>query len=201
MKIYRAVSFERREIIHPVDDADWENFTVRLNGRPQKENWTPIPVRIVKEEYDGTKWMPATSPWLGSHALVFKEDAAIKLGAFLTDAGELLPLECADEPLYVWQPLCIVDALDIDSSDVSRFSDGRLMRIRRHAFRSEMLDGVVAFKIPNLRSSCIYLSERAVQVMSPVVSDGLGFEVIWDSEKKKPNQAPEPMPLKRHGLS
>jgi hypothetical protein len=184
MKIYRAGAPEASELVHPIDDSDWETFDLKLNGTSQKDGWKPIAVRLVKQEYDGTPWTSSLSPWLGGHSLVFKQDAAIKLGRFLVDTGELLPLVCDEEPLYVWQPLCVVDAVDIDSSDVWRFKDGRLSYINRYAFIENKLEDVDAFKVPNLRVRGVFFSERAVQTIASVISSGLRFDVVWDSEKK-----------------
>src|SRR5262245_53475280 len=132
MKIFTAAPATRHELVHPVDSADWETLYKLLDGRSQTKNWQSIAVTIIKEEHDGSPFAETASPWLGSFALVFKQDALIRLGNYLSRIGEILPLICSQEPLYVWQPVNIIDALDVGASEVRRFRTGRVMLITRH---------------------------------------------------------------------
>ena len=111
--------------------------------------------------------------------------------SFSDGIGEILPLQCKDEPLFVWQPLAVIDALDKASSNVRRFKNCRIMRIRRHVFVAARIEGVEAFKIPDLRVSPIFFSEHAVQVISAAVGPGLEFNAVWSSRDEEPNHRVE----------
>jgi hypothetical protein len=50
-------------------------------------------MRIIRED-EGQTLHESDSPWLGSHALVFKARAVKALGPLLREYGELLPLLC-----------------------------------------------------------------------------------------------------------
>jgi hypothetical protein len=102
-----------------------------------------------------------------------------------------LPLNCSDEPLYVWHPLAVINALDISASELRRFESGRIMGITRHAFIGERLSGVEAFKIPDLRVSPIFYTESVVQRISAVVGATVEFKLVWRAVQQGPNQTLE----------
>lgn len=60
-----------------------------------------------------------------------------------------------------------------------RFSNGRVMRMTRHAFRPDVISGVDLFKIPNLRVSPTYVSERFVERVKAAGLRGLVFNKVW----------------------
>jgi hypothetical protein len=192
MKIFDALGAANHELVHPI--GGWDTLIDLLDGTPRKASWRPIRVKIVKEN-ESRPLLRSESPWLCmSFALVFREDALLKLGDFLSHNGEVLPLLCDEAPLYVWQPTTVIDAIDFEASDVRRFDSGRLMYVRRYAFHSGRVEGVQAFKTPDLRAGSIFFSESAAQAISHVVGPHLKFRLIWTDESKPPNKAPEPTP-------
>jgi hypothetical protein len=111
--------------------------------------------------------------------LVLTARAVHILGERLQGFGELLPLSCADAELYVYNPLHIVDALDEERSEIVRFSSGRVMRITRHVFRTEVLAGVPIFKIPQLTRGSIFVAAELVQAVKAAGLQGTNFERVW----------------------
>jgi hypothetical protein len=74
----------------------------------------------------------------------------------------------------------VIDALDEQSSEISRFTSSEtIMRIKRYIFQSNLLLGVDIFKIPNLRLSPTFLSERFVQAWTMAGLSGLVFNEVW----------------------
>lgn len=59
-----------------------------------------------------------------------------------------------------------------------RFSSGKIMRINRYAFRAELVHAVDVFKIPNLRLSPTFLSERVVNTWRASGIRGVTFEKV-----------------------
>ncbi len=172
---------ESAELCLPVDDADFERFVDEVNGLPRAATWRPISVAIVRKD-EGVRLHGSDSPWLGEHALILRERAVEAMGPLLESCGELLPLRCADARSVDFNRW-LLDALDEDASTVDRLpSSGRIMWIRRHVFRPGFVTGIDAFKIPNLRSSATYVSERFVERWTAAGLVGLTFEEIWRSD-------------------
>jgi hypothetical protein len=97
----------------------------------------------------------------------------------LSKNGELLPLMCEGAELFVFNPVRLEDALDEAESDVKRFSGGRIMMITRHAFRPDVINGIDAFKIPNLRVSPTYVGEAFMTRWKNGGLTGLDFKQVW----------------------
>jgi len=180
MEVYVPLSAEGFELCHPQHKEDFETFNTQINGMPRQMTWRPIPVRLVHED-EGRKLAPSDSPWLGSHALIFRQPPINQLAALLKRHGELLPLACSEADLFVFNATRIDDALDEQASAVTRFSTGRLMRVSRYAFRTTAVSGADIFKIPNLRISPTFVSERVVEAWSLAGLRGLVFNKVWSS--------------------
>jgi hypothetical protein len=118
---------------------------------------------------------------LGKHAPVLKDPASRALSPALLTDGELLPLACDDAQLVVFNVTTVLDALDLDQSDVVRFpSSGRIMKVRSHAFRSIPGD-VRAFKVPELLSGgTVFVTEEVVAAAAGASLRGVGFELLWE---------------------
>ena len=127
----------------------------------------------------GKKLRESDSPWLSDQTLIFRAAPAMVLESMLTKYGELLPLECEEAELVAFNVTCVVDALDEQGSELTRFGDGRIMMIDRHAFRPSPIASVDAFKIPNLRFSPTYVSDRFVDLWKKSGLRGLSFTEIW----------------------
>jgi hypothetical protein len=189
MQIFRAFGADGHELIHPV--GGWDLPTALLNGTSRKSSWTPLRVKVVKAESDGTPFARSDCPsFCVSYALVFREDAMLKLGAFLAKTGETLPLTSDEGPLFIWHPLTVVPAVDLKASIVWRFKDGRLMDIRRYVFIPERVRGLDAFKISELKVSPIFFSKRAVDILSSVLGHHLDFKLVWSDEESSVSPQP-----------
>jgi hypothetical protein len=158
-------------------------FTIRRDLVAKADTWVPHRVSLITEDEDGIPWRRSQSPWLCmSYALTFREPAISRLSGYLSEIGEILPLECDDGPLFIWQPLTVVDALDARASDIVRFKSGRLMRVRRHVFVGSKLAGIDAFKIPDDGGFEAFFTERAVEIISSVVGTDIDFKLLWSEE-------------------
>jgi uncharacterized protein DUF1629 len=177
--VYVPYPSEGFELCQPLKQEDFETINVRVNGEHRKETWHPIAMQLIRED-EGERLAPSDSPWLGSHALVFKRATLDALGAELRKHGELLPLLCSEEELVVFNPTRILDALDQKRSSVQRFNSGRIMRVSRYAFRPEAIEGVEVFKIPDLRVSPTFVSSRIVRLWTDARLKGLEFKRIWE---------------------
>jgi hypothetical protein len=136
-------------------------------------------VSLIRKDR-GKKLKPSDAPWLASYALILRRAAADALAPELLRSGEYLPLSCAEAELVIVNPWNL-DALDENASSVQRFGDGGIIRIARHVFLPDRLEGVSAFKLPNLRVSPTFVGERVVALWRQSRLRGLVFKQVWDS--------------------
>src|SRR5215471_4808215 len=122
MKIYAINGSEGYELCYPEDRNDVGPIVTLINGSERRRTWSPIRMQIIKEDERG-HLRESDSPWFGSDALIFRPRAVNALRSLLEASGELLPLAPANAGLQIYNPTYVVDALDEDSSQLSR-SDG-----------------------------------------------------------------------------
>ena len=99
------------------------------------------------------------------------------MGTFLRSNGEILPLNCKDATLAMYNPTRVIDALDEAKSTITRFRDGRIMMIKRHVFHRDKIANVDVFKLP-MRASDTYVSQRFVDLWMSHGLKGLAFEHV-----------------------
>lgn len=176
--IYVPLGSDGYELCQPVRQDDFETLNSLINGIPRASKWAPIPMRILSTE-DQRNLIRSDAPWLGSHALIFKSGAAESLEAILCANGELLPLVCEVEPgLKIYNPTRLIDALDEDRSAVVRFQSGKIMMVQRYAFRPDVIGDIDIFKIPNLRVSPTFVTQRFVDCWKSSGLKGLDFNRV-----------------------
>lgn len=177
--VYLPVGTDGYELCHPIGVTDFERINVEVNGVSRGPRWIAPPMRLVHED-EGKRLSESDSPWLGSHALIFRARAARALDNILQRYGELLPVECNEADMSIYNVTRVIDALDEQASSLVRIPSGRLMTIQRYAFRAEVVRDVDIFKIPNLRVSPTYVSHRFVEFWRSSGLTGLEFKRLWE---------------------
>ncbi len=176
--IYVPQAAEGFEFCHPERQEDFETLHVTLDGTPRQATWRSPPMRLIRED-EGRSLAKSDSPWLGSHALLFRRQALGELEALLLSYGELLPVACSEPDLVFFNVTRVLDALNEQASSILRLSSGRMMLVTRHAFHPEIVSGVDIFKIPSLRVSPTFVSKRFVERVNAVGLRGLVFNKVW----------------------
>jgi hypothetical protein len=177
MRVYLALQATGYEFCRPSRQDDFETVNVQINGASRGATWKPIPVHIVHEDR-GRSLKPSDAPWLESHALVFRPKASRALETLLLEHGELLPLACDEAPLAILNVTRVVDALDEQASDITRFSSGRVMMVNRHVFHADAIGNAAMFKIPNLRVSPTFVTQRFIDAWGSAGLEGLQFKPL-----------------------
>jgi hypothetical protein len=176
-RIYEPALRDGWEWALPVNEN--ENLTVvEAFGKPLGATWTPIRMKVLRQDERGRRLKEADMPWMGEHVLILKPRAVSALQDLCLQAGELLPLACDDAELVAWNVTKIVDALDREKSKVLRFSGGRVMSIIQHHFKPETVEGLVAFRIPEVRTS-IFLGPAFIQRVKEAGLSGTRFKEVW----------------------
>ena len=179
MNVYVPLGAEGFELCHPVHESDFETINAKVDGTERSRTWLPLHVRLVGED-EGMLLKQSDSPWLGAHALILRERAMRAMRPLLHQHGEFLPLDCDGASLVLLNPV-VADLLDESLSSVARFSNGRIMRIRKHVFRSGVDATTPAFKIPNLRVSPTFVTDGFVDLWHSEGLTGLDFTKVWSS--------------------
>lgn len=176
--VYEPGAAEGFEFCHPVRQEDFETLCTTIDGTPRAWTWRSPAMHLIHAD-EGQTLLESDSPWLGAHALIFRRRAALALEPILSGCGELLPLACAEADLVVFNVTQILDALDEAASELTRFSSGRVMLVKRPVFRPEVIAGVDAFKLSSLRVSPTYVSQRVVEQVRSSGLRGLTFRRVW----------------------
>lgn len=174
MRVFVAAPRDGFEWAMPVD-AD-----LSFEGVPQADSWQPVEMESVREEGDEG---PSDFPWYISTTLVLKDRAIDVLGPVLTEFGELLPARFPDARLALFNVLNVVDALDEEACEITRFRDGRVMSIESHVFWADRIPARSVFKIPqDLYNGDIFFTDEVVREIEESGFTGLWFKALWDSE-------------------
>lgn len=181
MRIYVPAPDERVQFAHPINPKDFESINALVNGEPRRDSWISPEFELVDQD-EGLTLNAVDAPWLGSHALIFKPVAVLALRSVFEAYGEFLPLACTSSKLWVFNPTRVLQALDLLSSEVVRFSRGRIMHVTRYAFIPEQIAECDIFKIPDLRVSPTFVSEKIVNLFREHALSGLSFTQVWESE-------------------
>lgn len=181
VKIYDINSSEGYELCHPIREDDFGRINALIDGTERARTWSPIKMQIVTNDL-GHSLRESDSPWLESHALIFRQRAIDALRPLLEANGELLPLSCDDADLWTYNPTHVLDALDVSASETKRFGDGRIILIDRHVFRPEFIQGVEIFKLSCLRVSPTFVGKAFVDAWKSARLRGLEFTKVWEGK-------------------
>lgn len=169
------------ELCHPLDGTRWGELRDLLNGTPREGQWRPLEVELVHDD-EGQQLSYSDAPWLGNHALIFRANARSVLQESLLACGEFLPLASVEADLWVYNAWRI-DALDLAGSDVLRLDSGKILGIKRYAFKEDVVRDVMAFRIPDLRGGPVFFEREIAGKWKAAGLKGLEFEPVWVGRK------------------
>lgn len=159
------------------DEDDWE-VIYRFNGKPLRSFWMPLSVKVLYDD-DQNKNLPASDfPLLFSTLPVFSERAVKLLEPLLKGDGELLPLSCNEGNYVAFNVTRVVDALNAEQSDLVRFSDGKIMDIRRYVFDRDKLTNGDLFKIPQTPQGKVFVTDKFKEAVQEAGLTGYVFEPV-----------------------
>lgn len=168
-------------------DADWTDWRSLSKRRALINSWIAPTVRFLKHgEVDFSNESTADRtdsdrPWLsGTLACILSRRAANRLGDLLLRYGELLPVNCDEGEYVVYHCMNqLDDALDADRSDGSRSRDGRLLSLKRAAFRPTVVRQQDIFTIPSPNPYTIFVSDALTEFANRSELQGLRFCPVW----------------------
>jgi hypothetical protein len=136
---------------------------------------------ILNEDDGGKPHLRADLPWLGSEAVVLRDEAIETVGSLLRPHGEILPLVCDEARLALFAAPVVAGALDEDRSELVRFGSGRIMVLRTPAFHVSALRGAAAFKLAEMPRGDLYLTDTLVDAIRATgLTAGTDFTLLYD---------------------
>jgi hypothetical protein len=184
MRIYIPTVVEGVEWIGLQDPDQWEAF-FSLCG-PVGSGWQAPEMHFIREEEGFSARQYSDFPWCLHNVLVIRDRALQSIRPTFERYGEFLPLVC-DEPVRLFNPTNIVDALDEDRSAIARFEDGGVMAIEKHAFHPDAIKNAEIFRLPG-RASNIYVRETVVRRIGELGLLGIAFDLVWADEIVRPSE-------------
>jgi hypothetical protein len=181
LRVFRPVGdTDKYASLTPTPDSDWDVIK-QIDGRLLSASWKPLRLRWIKELEDGTKVGPTDFPWLARHVPVISERAVRALRDLLTEAGELLEVDCEGERLWALNVRRFVDVLDVGSSKIEYFADGRVMRVHRYVFKPSEVKGVTMFKVPQQPLGPVFVTQPFVSAVESAGLTGFSWKLVWES--------------------
>lgn len=180
VRVYRPTVPDGYEWAIPVEAGSSEILVTA--GREDGVPWA-IPELHLLRVVDGSKQLRrAVLPWLGSFALVLRDEAIDTIGPLLSDYGQLLPLLSPDARLSLFAARLVPGAISLEKSEIVRSSDGEIMYFQRPVFNDEVIAEAGAFKLPEMPRGDVYFTERLVDAIRATGCDtGTKFELVYDS--------------------
>jgi hypothetical protein len=180
MNVYylRAAANRNRGVIVTAGDAF--EFARRFNGAPMKRPWSDV---TIGWDPDMRRLPKGDFPSLFTNVPVFSRKAATALADLLKGNGEMFPVVISDEEYYVFNVTRVIDALDESRSEIIRFDDtSRVMDIHSHFFLPERLEEASIFKIPQVLTMDVFVTEVFVERVQSAKLKGFKFPLLWSSE-------------------
>ena len=96
-----------------------------------------------------------------------------------------MPLKSKDGEYYAYNVTNVVDALDMDKSDLKLFSDGDVMDITQYVFHEHLLLNELIFKIPQ-KKALVYVTDAFVKRVRDEELLGFHFPEVYPYTEPRP---------------
>jgi len=147
------------------------------DGTSRKSDWVPIPVEYGSRRHgERTDW--DIDCGLGPLFFLTKRGVEI-LSPLIEPYGEVLPLISGDGEFYAYNTTRVIDALDHEASDFTRFaSSGRISGWNHLAFKEDIVADVPLFLVPEFPKGRLFLTERFVDCYVKYSLKGVKFKLV-----------------------
>ena len=176
MSVYILESDDKFQHLTLVDEQDWEVIN-KLDGTPQGDSWKPLKVE-VDEDHGNLALEEGDFVELAGLVPIFSVKAEQRLKEILRGSGEFLTLACDDGDYVAFNVTVVIDALNVSRSEIVYFANGRVLDIKRFVFNSERLSNCVIFKIPQMRQSRVFVTDRFVSTARDAKLRGFFFKPV-----------------------
>ncbi|HRI71757.1 MAG TPA: hypothetical protein PK156_46310 [Polyangium sp.] len=178
--IYSRLNATGYEIINTVHGYHDDQVFRDLYGPSRKHDWKPI---LVKRDHPTRRGRCKEADIPYDHdVLILRPHAVEALQDILEAHGEVLPLATNDGvELYVFNPRFVVDALDMERSEIERIPESTRFLIRKFVFIHELIRDIDIFRLPYSYRKPNF-SDRFVERVKKAKLKGTEFIKLWSSE-------------------
>ncbi|GHA51626.1 hypothetical protein GCM10007103_35110 [Salinimicrobium marinum] len=188
MKIYRIGSeVEKYQWIIPeISDEDDKLLTVSLFNGEEKDGW---PEDINFYVFNPKKLKGNFFNLAGGSALVFDQvvyDSPVF--DLFEQAGQIIPINCSGEKLYILNVLECINMLDLNKSKFEVYNDGSKGDVLDFYFHEDRISESCIFKIPQMNASQILTysgvkdaSDEFIHLYKKFNFSGLEFEKLYEN--------------------
>jgi hypothetical protein len=183
MIIYDATHATGYEIVNP---ANYDEMRVLsdFDGTPRKEGWRPVRVRRDRVNMRQA-FKPADLAFRVSD-LIMRRSGLEALRDVFEAHGELLPLATDDDvELWVCNVLGVLDAHDLERSNIDVIEGTSMVSIYEHAFLPSVIGDAEMFRTP-VNPRRVYFTDRFVERVKKLKLKGTDFVPLWSSEGPLP---------------
>lgn len=148
----------------------------RIDGSLLADKWDPCYVM------DYRKGKYTDFPYFCSGLLVFSKPTYDKIGSYIQDQVEYLPLIHAEMEFIAVNVTNLIDCVDKERSVAKRLSSGGLLGYKKVVFIAEKIPAdTMIFRLPEsvLR---IFVTDRFIELVKKHRLKGFQFTEVWDSE-------------------
>jgi len=162
--------------LRPPDNDRFMDLVERFNGTPIGAAWDVFDVTYDNDSIE----LPLGdfTSLTFQHIPVFSQPAARTLRSLLNAAGELLPLNCGHTKYLAFNVTTLVDALDIETSEVVRFASGNIMDVKTYVLDGERLGSAAIFKLTETPLMDVFVSDEFVGVVETAGLMGFSFKQV-----------------------
>ena len=146
------------------------------DGKVFSEPWGTVNVTFYRGD-DGSDEHKPVGDFVEFIDPAVSVNARSILEPLISNTVEFLPLK-TDTGVYFALKVAWIDCLDVDHSIVKRFSTGRIMRVIEYAFHWDRLEDIHIFRLPELRGSSLFVSDKFKEVVKKNKLEGLNFYPI-----------------------
>ena len=159
MKIWKLdFEVDKYDNLEPINEITIDEIQT-FDGRSHVKDWKTLSVQRMEPE-KGLKLSDAP----GFFMPVFSKQAVECLKPLIDKNVEFLPLDFKEKEYYGVNVITVLDAINYE--------------------RSEVVDGVPIFKIPDERRRWAFVSEEFKQAAEENHLTGFIFKLVWDSEEE-----------------
>ena len=177
MKLYLLKSDHRYQGFVLEEDPKILDVLLRFDGTRIGKSWSPL--RVEVDDDDPSQLPLADFPSLTiSHIPCFSKFAVATLHDVLVQNGEVLPLSCDAGDYFAYNVTSIIDALNIEASDIDYFPSGKFMDVKRYTLYPERVKGADIFKLPQAPLMGVFVTDRFVRLVEQNQLSGFLFKPL-----------------------
>jgi hypothetical protein len=118
-------------------------------------------------------------PYFSPATLIVSEKLKELVEQLARDEVEFLPVEIdGRRGFYYMNVVCVIDALDLEKTELKRFADGSIKYVVQAQYRDNVVDDHLIFILPNYRG--IYVAEKLMRHLKESHVQGVVFRDTGD---------------------